>query len=271
MRPDAGEALQLAARGHHFRRWTVPRATYPAGRAGYLRWRRDLHRRHAEELGALLVDAGYDAATAAEVQALVRKDGLGDDPNADVQVLEDALCLVFLEIQLADVAARLEPETLERVVVKTARKMSDRGRQRVADAITGVGLDAAARRLLDEALARDAVARYLDALAAHDWGALDATLAPDVHRVGPYGDVYDGREAYGRFLAGTVGALGGYELVVDRMLVAGAAVAVELSETVDDEGARLRTDEAVVFDAPFGLITRVAVYLRKSERRPAGA
>src|SRR5262249_45346377 len=186
LRPDAGEALLLAARGHHFRRWTVPRATYPAGRAGYLRWRRDLHQQQARELGAVLAEAGYDGATIERVQALVRKDGLGTD--AEVQVLEDALCLVFLETQLSDVAARLEPDTLDRVLAKTARKMSDAGRAAIAD----VPLDPVSRRVLDAALARDAVARYLDALPAHDWRALATTLAPDVHRVGPYGDVYDG-------------------------------------------------------------------------------
>src|SRR6478609_7642016 len=101
LRPDADEAMLLAARGHHFRRWTVPRTTYPEGRAGYLRWRRDLHKQHALELGELLTDAGYDGPTIERVQALVRKDGLGHD--ADVQVLEDALCLVFLETQLTDI------------------------------------------------------------------------------------------------------------------------------------------------------------------------
>src|SRR4051812_27939159 len=54
LRPAADEALLLAARGHHFRRWTVPRSSYPAGRAAYLRWRKDLHAQHAEELGMLL-------------------------------------------------------------------------------------------------------------------------------------------------------------------------------------------------------------------------
>ena len=60
LRPDADEALLLAARGHHFRRWTVPRSSYPAGRAAYLRWRKDLHAQHAKELGLVLADAGYD-------------------------------------------------------------------------------------------------------------------------------------------------------------------------------------------------------------------
>ncbi len=122
LRPDAGEALLLAARGHHLRRWTLPRASYPTGRAGYLRWRRELKRRHAAELATILGECGYDGATIDRVGALVQKVGLGRDP--DVQALEDAICLVFLETQLADVANRFdEPKAIE-VLAKTAKKMS---------------------------------------------------------------------------------------------------------------------------------------------------
>ncbi|HWS44797.1 MAG TPA: DUF4202 domain-containing protein, partial [Acidimicrobiia bacterium] len=133
--PDTPEALVLAARGHHLRRWTVPRATYAAGRAGYLRWRKDLHDQHARELGEILTRAGYDDAMAARVQALVRKDGVGRagaGADADAQALEDALCLVFLETQLPDVAIRLEPGTLAGVLSKTARKMSAVGRAHIS-------------------------------------------------------------------------------------------------------------------------------------------
>jgi len=52
----------------------------------------------------------------------VRKRGLGRDP--EVQVLEDALCLVFLETQLADLAARLDADKLIDILRKTMRKMS---------------------------------------------------------------------------------------------------------------------------------------------------
>ena len=128
LRPGADEALQLAARGHHFRRWTVPRASAPAGRAGYLRWRKARQEDQARELGEVLRGAGYDDTTVGRVQSLVRKENLAHD--ADVQALEDALCLVFLETQLADVAARLEPATLTRVLARTAGKMSDAGRSR---------------------------------------------------------------------------------------------------------------------------------------------
>jgi len=115
-------------------------------------------------------------------------------------------------------------------------------------------------------LASDVVARYLDALRDHDWAQMHTTLALDVERIGPYRDVYLGRDKYARFLEETIEALSGYELVVDRIVPVGSTVLVELSETVDDDGARLRTREAVVFDVRAGEIARVAVYLQSSER-----
>jgi hypothetical protein len=126
LRPDASEALLLAARAHHIRRWAVPRSTYPDGRAGYLRWRRDLHQRHAADIGSIMGDAGYDAPTIARVQDIVRKRGLGRDD--DVQVLEDALCLVFIQTQFAELTAKLERPLMVDVVRKTLIKMSEGGR-----------------------------------------------------------------------------------------------------------------------------------------------
>jgi ketosteroid isomerase-like protein len=267
LRPDADDALLLAARGHHFRRWTVPRASYPAGRAGYLRWRKNLHGQHARELGVVLADAGYDETTIARVQSIVRKDGLARaGANDDVQVLEDALCLVFLETQLVDIAARLDPEKLPGVITKTAHKMSAAGLSQIAHVPLGPG----AHRILDEAFARDVVQRYLDGLAHGDWGALSACLAPEVERIGPYRDIFRGRREYAEFLKNTVSALSGYELVIVDIIADGNRVAVELSETVDDGDARLHTDEIVVFDVAGGLIARVAVYLQTSERREPG-
>ena len=120
--PDAPEALRLAARAHHVRRWEIPRSAYPEGRVGYHRWRKALHAHHAEILGAILAEAGYDDATIERARALVRKQGLGRDP--EVQVLEDALCLVFLETQFAELGERLpEPKLLD-LTRKTLRKMS---------------------------------------------------------------------------------------------------------------------------------------------------
>ncbi len=127
LRPDADEALLLAARAHHIRRWESPRSSYPEGRKGYLRWRTDLHEFHARVTGEILVECGYDEATVARVQQIIRKHGLGRDP--DVQVMEDALCLVFLETQLTDLIADLAEETMANVLRKTWKKMSDAARE----------------------------------------------------------------------------------------------------------------------------------------------
>lgn len=127
LRPDADEALLLAARGHHIKRWSVPRVSYPAGRTGYLRWRTYLHDIHAEELGRILAGAGYEAATIERVQRIVRKEALRDDP--DTQTLEDALCLVFLGEQLEAYAGRLPDEKMVEVLRKSWTKMSAQGRE----------------------------------------------------------------------------------------------------------------------------------------------
>lgn len=110
------------------------------------------------------------------------------------------------------------------------------------------------------------VARYLAALGGQDWDALAACLADDVERIGPYNDVYRGREPYVAFLAATLRGLSGYELEVSRLIAGGQTVVAELSETVDTSSGRRRTDEAVVFDVGAdGQIARVAVYLRRSQ------
>lgn len=120
--PDADAAQLLAARAHHLRRNAVPRSSYPEGRAGYLRWRRDAKARHADEVGALLRAVGYDDEVVVRVQALVRKEGLGTDPAA--QVHEDAACLVFLETGLDDLTDDVGDDRMVEVLAKTARKMS---------------------------------------------------------------------------------------------------------------------------------------------------
>ena len=127
LRPQASEELLLAARAHHLRRWAVPRSSFPDGRAGYLRWRRYLHERHAEETAEILAAAGYDEAVISRVADIVRKRRLASDP--EVQALEDALCLVFLETQLHDLAGRVERPKMVEVIRKTLAKMSDEGKR----------------------------------------------------------------------------------------------------------------------------------------------
>jgi len=130
LRPDAPEALLLAARGHHVRRWEIPRSEEPAGRAGYLRWKRRLQQHHAEVLGRVLRAVGYDEVTVERVQTIVTKQRLKSD--ADVISLEDALALVFLETQLSELGEKLADDHMVDVLAKTLRKMSADGRAAAA-------------------------------------------------------------------------------------------------------------------------------------------
>jgi hypothetical protein len=123
--PDASEAQLLAARAHHFRRWTRPRDAYPDGRAGYLKWRKAAKDAHAAEVGALLTGVGYEPDVVERVGAIIRKEGLARD--AEVQTHEDALCLVFLEAQFDDLADQLGDDHTVEVLQKTLRKMSPHG------------------------------------------------------------------------------------------------------------------------------------------------
>ena len=134
--PEADDAQLLAARAHHVRRWTLPRSDYPEGRAGYLKWRTEARKRHAELVGAILAEVGYGDGddTIERVQSLVAKQGLGKGGLADVdgrspavQVHEDALCLVFLQTQFIPVAAQLGDEKTIDVLVRTVPKMGPRG------------------------------------------------------------------------------------------------------------------------------------------------
>ncbi|HEY6699081.1 MAG TPA: DUF4202 domain-containing protein [Acidimicrobiales bacterium] len=145
--PQCSEEQVLAARAHHLRRWTIPRDSYPDGRSGYLKWRTALKRQHADEVGAIMREAGYDDESVARVQAIVRKQGLGQDHA--VQVHEDALCLVFLETQLDELARRMGDDKTVDILQKTAKKMSPSG----LDAARGLRFSPSATALLDRALA----------------------------------------------------------------------------------------------------------------------
>jgi hypothetical protein len=125
MAPDASEQLQIAVRGQHIERWTSPRNGYPAGRAGYLKWRNDLKEFHARRLGEIMAAAGYGLHEAARVGALVRKERLRSDP--EVQMLEDVVCVVFLEHYLGDFMGKTGEAKLARILVQTWDKMSAQG------------------------------------------------------------------------------------------------------------------------------------------------
>jgi hypothetical protein len=120
--PGASEELRLAARCQHLCRWKIPRHSYPITRPGYLKWREDLKRFHAERAGEILREAGYTDSTIARVQELNLKKNFPNDPEG--RVLEDALCLVFLERQLADLAAKTADDKVITALQKSWKKMT---------------------------------------------------------------------------------------------------------------------------------------------------
>ncbi len=126
--PDASEPLQIAARGQHVERWLLPRTDYPEGRVGYLEWRREQGRRHAERVMGIMADAGYDAEAIETAGRMLRKEGIKRDPQ--VQALEDVICFTFVRHYFAPFAGTRTPEDLLDIVKKTARKMSPEGRAR---------------------------------------------------------------------------------------------------------------------------------------------
>jgi hypothetical protein len=97
---DADEELLLASRSQHIGRWEIPRESYADGREAYLKWRKDLAQHHAAITEGLLIQAGYDTPQIDRVKQIILKQRLKVD--ADVQTIENALCLVFLQFQYED-------------------------------------------------------------------------------------------------------------------------------------------------------------------------
>lgn len=129
--PDASEVLQIAARGQHIERWTLPRRDYPEGRTGYLEWRREQGRRHGARISSIMEIAGYDQEECDRAAVMLRKERLKRNP--EVQALEDVICFVFLKWYFAPFSGTQTPEALEKIVLRTARKMSPQGRERVLE------------------------------------------------------------------------------------------------------------------------------------------
>lgn len=125
--PVAPKELQIAARAQHICRWEIPRDSYPMDKVGYLRWREELKKMHADKASAILRDVGYDQDFINLVAFLIQKKLLKKDPGT--QTLEDVVCLVFLEFYFEDFASKHEDEKIIDIVRKTWKKMSAKGHE----------------------------------------------------------------------------------------------------------------------------------------------
>lgn len=124
--PEASEPLRLAARGQHLCRWEIPRTSYALTRAGYHQWRNELKNFHAAKSSGVLRAVGYPEEVVARVGDLNLKKNFPAD--AESRVLEDALCLVFLQFQLAELARKTDEAKVINALQKSWHKMTPAAR-----------------------------------------------------------------------------------------------------------------------------------------------
>lgn len=131
--PGSPEHVQLAARCQHIGRWEIARAEYPMDKKGYLQWRNKLKQHHASIAEKILKECGYDTDTIEKVKFLLLKKQL--HTNAETQLLEDIICLVFVEYYLDDFAAKHDEEKVIDILHKTLKKMSNRAITQAVDLV----------------------------------------------------------------------------------------------------------------------------------------
>lgn len=144
--PGASDELKIAARAQHVQRWKSPRADYPAGKAGYYQWRQSLGRMHADVTAEIMLAEGYAESAVELVRRLLTKQGIKAEEQ--VQILEDVICLVFLEFYYPAFAEKHTDEKVIDILQKTWKKMSVRGQS----AALTIDIEGDAKRLLADAL-----------------------------------------------------------------------------------------------------------------------
>ena len=96
---------------------------------------------------------------------------------------------------------------------------------------------------------------------------MSAAIRDDIVRIGPFGDVYTGREDYVKFLSELMPTLPGYSMDLARVTYVddGRRAVAELSETVEMNGEPLVTPEALLFDIDDdGRIARIEIFTRRA-------
>jgi len=124
---NPSDALQIAARGQHIKRWSIPRSDYPMDRKGYLKWRTQLKIFHGELVAEILKSEGCSESFIKEVVELITKKNLKKDSQA--KALEDVICLVFLKYYFKGFAAKSSHDKLIDIVQKTWGKMTEAGHE----------------------------------------------------------------------------------------------------------------------------------------------
>jgi len=125
--PNASKAVQIAARAQHICRWKIARNEYPMDRVGYLKWRETLKKMHADLTAEIMQQVGYDAEFVSRVKKIILKKLI--KKNEESQLLEDIICLVFLEYYFDEFAEKHTDEKVIDILQKTWVKMSEKGHE----------------------------------------------------------------------------------------------------------------------------------------------
>src|SRR5258708_2342180 len=128
--PESPAYLQLAARGQHIGRWEIARSQYPMDKKGYFQWRNKLKEHHATIVDGILKNFEFDIQEIEKIKSLIRKKEL---TNPDMQILEDVICLVFLEYYGDEFAAKHDDDKVIEILLKTMKKMSAKAIRAVAE------------------------------------------------------------------------------------------------------------------------------------------
>lgn len=129
-RPDADDVAKISMRGQHIQRWTSARNTFPMDRQGYLQWRTQLYKFHANTTAEIMQKVGYDKESIERVKKAVGKRGI--KINKDTQLLEDVTDLVFIEhymLAFAEKHPEYDEEKWLDIIRKTWQKMSESAQQ----------------------------------------------------------------------------------------------------------------------------------------------
>jgi limonene-1,2-epoxide hydrolase len=112
---------------------------------------------------------------------------------------------------------------------------------------------------------------FFVALSARDWDAFARVLAPDVERIGPFGDRVRGRARYVDLLRGVVPSVYGND--VHRITCApdGRSAFARVTEHLGYPDLELHLEEAYAFGlGDDGLISLVEIFMQSPDADPGG-
>jgi hypothetical protein len=115
----------------------------------------------------------------------------------------------------------------------------------------------------------DAVAQFFEHLSARNWAALGDVLAPEVERVGPFGDHVTGRDAYVEFLKASVPDDYGNDVHLLTYATDGLSAFARVTEHLGYPDQELHLEETYLFDLDaLGLVARVEVFWQTPQFDP---